>query len=103
MGLDHESPALGATTLGGPSRMIQLTHSPEDVCVCVCVCVRVCVLSHVQPFATPWTAACQASLYWEIPSPGDLPDPRIEAVSLALASRFFTTSANHNIFNSLIN
>ena len=38
------------------------------VCLCVCVCVCVCVhnqfslLSHVQQFATPWNAACQASL-----------------------------------------
>jgi len=51
-------------------------------------------------FATPWTVACQASLsmgfprqnYWSglsFPSPGYLPDPRIE--SPALAGRFFTT------------
>ena len=46
------------------------------VCMCVCVCVCVCVyiyiyiyissvqsLSHVQLFVTPWTAACQASLF----------------------------------------
>ena len=46
-------------------------------------------------FATPWTVACQASLimgffrqeYWSrllFPSPGDLPDPRIEPWSPAL-------------------
>ena len=58
-------------------------------------------------FATPWTVAYQAPLslgfsrqeYWSglpCPSPGDLPNPGIEAgslVSLALAGRFFTTSA----------
>ena len=59
--------------------------------------------------ATPWTIACQAPLsmgfsrqeYWNgfpFPSPGDLPNPGIEAVSLTspaltLAGRFFTTSA----------
>ena len=39
------------------------------MCVCMCVCVCVCVdfssvqlLSHVRLFATPWMAACQASL-----------------------------------------
>ena len=32
------------------------------VCVCVCVCVRVCMLSHVQLFAAPWTAVLQAPL-----------------------------------------
>ena len=46
-------------------------------------------LSHVQPFATPWTVAYQAPLslgfskqeYWSglpFPSPEDLPDPGIE-------------------------
>ena len=47
-------------------------------------------LGHIQPFATPWTVAHQAPLslgfsrqdYWNglpFPSPGDLPDPRIES------------------------
>ena len=51
--------------------------------------------SHVQLFATPWTVACQTSLsmefsrqeYWSrlpFPSPGDLPDPKIEPGSPAL-------------------
>ena len=56
--------------------------------------------------ATPWTVACQAPLsmgfsrqeYWSglpFPSPGDLPDPGIEPLSVrspALASGFITTS-----------
>ena len=52
-------------------------------------------LSHVQLFATPWTVAYQAPSsmgfsrqeYWSgLPfrSPGDLPDPGIEARSSAL-------------------
>ena len=63
-------------------------------------------LSHVQLFATPWTVACQAPLsmgfsrqrYWNglpFPTPGDLPDPGMEPVSLrslALAGGFFTAS-----------
>ena len=65
------------------------------------------VLSHsvVSDSATSWTVACQAPLsmvfsrqeHWSrllFPSPGDLPDPGIEPVSLgspALAGRFFTT------------
>ena len=51
---------------------------------------------------TPWTAACQASLsmksprqqYWSgfpFPSPGDLPDPKIEPTSSPFAGRLFTT------------
>ena len=63
--------------------------------------------SHIQLFVTLWTAACQAPLsmgfsrqeYWSelpCPSPGDLPDPRMEPESLmppALAGGFFATSA----------
>ena len=56
----------------------------------------VCVLSHVQLFATPWTVARQAPLsmgfprleYWSglpFPIPGDLLDPGIEPMSPALA------------------
>ena len=55
--------------------------------------VCMCVLSHVQLFATPGTVACQARLsvdfsrqeYWSgllFSTPGDLPDPRIKPVSL---------------------
>ena len=60
--------------------------------------------SHVRLSATPWTVAHQAPLYgilqarileWlPFPSPRDIPDPRIEPVSLAapvLAGRSFTT------------
>ena len=61
-----------------------------------------CVLSRVGPFATPWTVPRQAPLsmgfsrqeYWSgLPCtpPGDLPDPRIELESPALAGGFFTT------------
>ena len=53
------------------------------------------MLSHVQLFATPWMVAHQTPLsmgfpmqeYWNgllFPSPGDLPDPGIEARSPAL-------------------
>ena len=61
----------------------------------------VCVLSHVQLFATPWTVAHQAPLsmgfsrqeYWSgfpFPSPEDLSDPGIDPLSPALADGFFT-------------
>ena len=62
--------------------------------------------NHVQVFVTPWTAARQAPLsvgfprqeHWSglpLPSPGELPSPGIEPVSLvppALAGGFFATS-----------
>ena len=74
-------------------------------CIYVCVHACVCMLSHVQLFVTPWTAARQARLsmefskqeHWSgVPflSPGSLPDPGIEPMSPvfpALASGFFTT------------
>ena len=64
-----------------------------------------CMLSHVQLFATPWTAAPQAPLhmgfsrqeYWSglpFPYPDDLPDPRIKPSFLSsstLGGAFFTT------------
>ena len=67
------------------------------------VCVY--MLSRVQLFVTPWTAACQASLsmefsrqeYWSklpFPTSGAIPDPGIKPESLvspALAGGFFTT------------
>ena len=65
------------------------------------------VASVISNSATPWTVARQAPLsmgfsrqeHWSgLPglAPGDLPDPGIEPTSLtslALAGRFFTTSA----------
>ena len=67
---------------------------------------RVCMLSHVRLFVTPWTAARQAPLstkfsrqeYWSglpFPPSGDLPDPGTEPKSLAspaLAAGFFATA-----------
>ena len=64
------------------------------------------MLSCVQLFVTPWTAARQAPLSvgfawqeycsgWPYPPPRDLPDPGIKPMSLmspALAEDFFTTS-----------
>ena len=52
-------------------------------------------------FATPWTVVLQVPLstgfprqeYWSelpFPSPGDLPDPGVEPLSLALWGLFFT-------------
>ena len=68
-------------------------------------CVLSC-FSHVQLYATLWTAACQTPLfmrfsrqeYWSgslCPHPGDLPDPGSEPASCmspALAGGFLTTS-----------
>ena len=67
--------------------------------------MHVFVLSPVQLFVSPWTAALQDPLsmefskqeYWSglpFPPPGNLPNPGVQPVSLAsavLAVRFFTT------------
>ena len=61
----------------------------------VYVCVHAKLLSRVQLFVTPWTVTHQAPLskgfsrqeYWSglpCPSPGDLPNPGVKPVSLAL-------------------
>ena len=60
------------------------------------------LISCVLLFVIPWTAAHQVLLsmgfsrqeYWsrlQFLPPGDLPDPGVEATSLAMAGRFFTT------------
>ena len=62
------------------------------------------LLTHVQLLVTPWTVAHQSPLsmefsrqeYWSrlpFPSPGDLPNPGITPLSLALAGGFFNTCA----------
>ena len=64
--------------------------------------VKVKSLSRVRLFATPWTVAHQAPLsmgfsrqeYWSglpFPSPGDLPNPRIELRSPALQTEALTS------------
>ena len=65
-----------------------------------------CHFSRVQLFVMPWTVSHLAPLsvgfskkeYWSglpLPSPGDLPNPGIEPLSLksCIAGGFFTTSA----------
>ena len=72
----------------------------RQVCVCVyvCVCLCECMLSHfsrVQLYVILWSIGHQVPLtmefsrpeYWSgqpLPSPGDLPNPRIELKSLEL-------------------
>ena len=70
-------------------------------------CPALSCFSCVRLFVSLWAVACQAPLSMGFsrerylsglpcPSPGGLPDPGIEPVSLmspALAGRFFTTSA----------
>ena len=75
-----------------------------------CVCAQ--APSHVQLFATLWTAVHQASLsmglslqeYWSrlpFPSPGDLPNPGIAPTSPALAGRFFITETLRKLISIL--
>ena len=75
----------------------------------------VCVLSHLWLFATPWTVACQSSLFMEFsrqaywsglpfPTPGDVPDPGTQFVSPtfpALAGGFITTEPTGKYKNDI--
>ena len=93
-------------TLSIPSDPLDVLCLPHTICVCVLVTQSCLTL------ATPWTVAHQASLSMEfsrqeswsglpLPSPGDLPHPEIEPMSLALpalAGRFFTTGAMWEAF-----
>ena len=70
-------------------------HS-EDISISISIYIYVCLVpSLVQPFATPWTVACQDSLFMELSrqeywsmlpfsSPGNLSDPGIKTASPAL-------------------
>ena len=79
-----------------PSALLAEEFSHLLAVVKISLCARVLSrFSHVSLFATPWTLACQAPLsmgfsrqeYWSglpFPSPGVLPNPRIELRSPAL-------------------
>ena len=73
-----------------------------DILVCVCAC------SVMSDSKTPWTVAHQAPLsmgfprqeYWSglpFPSPGDLPDPGIEPMSLASPARSVCSLPLHHL------
>ena len=75
--------------------LCQVHYIIELVCRCFSF------IKSVQLFVTLWTVVCLAPLsmefsreeYWSglpFPSPGDLRDPRVKAMSPALAHRFFT-------------
>ena len=67
------------------------------------------MLSRVRLFATSWSVAHQAPLamgfsrheHWSglpFPSPGDLPDPRIEPTSLAFGRQILTPEVRVLVF-----
>ena len=83
-------------------------QSLENGLLCIFQAIgNILYFSLIQVFATPWAVALQAPLsvgfsrqeYWSgltFPSPGDLPHPGIEPMSLvspALVGEFFTTGA----------
>ena len=89
-----------------PGERAPVREHASDLCLHhVCTYPVLFLLSHSAvsaSFPTPWTLACQALLsvgfprqeYWSglpLTSPGDLPNPGTEPISLALADRFFTS------------
>ena len=45
----------------------------------------------------PWGSPARILEWVAVPSSGDLPEPGVEPMSLALAGRFFTTSATWEV------
>jgi len=84
---------------------------PYSVYLHHCECLHAQLLQLCPTLCDPWTIALQAPLSMGFPrqeycsglplsSPGDLPDPGIKLtslMSLALAGRFFTTSATWEV------
>ena len=74
------------------------------MCICHVCCAVLSRSVMSNSFSTPWTGASQAPLSIEFskqeyrsglpfPTPGDLPNSRIESESYALAGGFFTTES----------
>ena len=111
IGTSLRSPLSG---LERPGPFTNLLSSLAGRHFCVWVHLQ-CVISHVQPFATPWTAARQAHLsmafprqeYWNglpFPTPSDLLNSRIKPTALdspALTGGFFTNCATREALSSL--
>ena len=108
----------GAVTVLGPQlQFIPVLSSVFTQDITMHLITRVCacsVVCHVQLFVIPWTVVCQIPLsmefcrqeYWSglpFPPPGDLPNPRTEPVSPALADGFFTTEPPGKPLNLIIN
>ena len=77
-----------------------VNHTRVRVCACVCahLCTTLCDPMDYTVCKAPLSIGFPRQEYWSglpFPSPGDLPDPGIEPMSLmspASAGRFFTTS-----------
>ena len=99
------------------NQLYEYTHTPNwSVCWSEVKWSEVKSLSRVRLFVIPWTVAYKAPLsmefsrqeYWSglpFPSPGDLPDPGLEPLSLAspaLTGGFFTTNATWEGFRDMM-
>ena len=61
---------------------------------CCCIVTKSCQTQGLAAHLAPLSMGFPRQEHWSglpFPSPGDLPDPEIEPMSLALGSRFFTT------------
>ena len=106
VGVDQDSGVSPPPFIFTPFLFCLMILSTKCVCVCVCACVRAKLLQACPTLCNPIGHSLPGSSVCGIlqarwgglpcPSPGDLPDPGIELLSLtspALACRFFTTSA----------
>ena len=90
-----------------------LAHT--NICICIIEVLCAQLFSHLQLFPTTRPVACQTDLSmafsrqeywsgWPFRTPGELPDPGIEPMSLvspALAGRFFTTSTTWEAIDTI--
>ena len=83
------------------SRLFIFIGKIKFMIMTVCVCMCACIISHAWLFVTPmdcmWSMEFFRQEYWNglpFPTPGDLPDPGIELMSLvspSLAGGVFNT------------
>ena len=91
---------VGPHLLGNPPEPWKHFHPLGWMCVCVCVqlCPALCDPMGCKPSKLLLSVEFSRQEYWNdlpFPTPGNLPDPGIEPVSLAspvLAGRFFNPS-----------
>ena len=115
--LSHPSPLVPLSPWGVSNPIIPMAFSYSEVSHLGPYPSNLSRFSRVRLFATLWTVAHQAPLsmgfsrqeYWSglpFPSPGDLPDPGTEPVSLtspSLAGGFFTTCATWEALSPSLN
>ena len=77
---------------------VTIPHATLVLCIssllCVCSAVQLCFATQTVAHQVPLSTGLSRQEYWSglpFPSPGDLPDPRMELTNLHWQAKFFTT------------